>query len=330
MADVIGFDPVAYSIDGGLHPGLLLRTAQYAATGGAEGVVSAQDCRVHQLATPGRGIAIDPGAINIRNESGTSRNQTYVANASELTTLDGPTSTTVKRSYVVLVRIEDPEFGWPQPNETDALDHQYTKPIFHGPVPESTTHASQLNLDYSAYALARIDIPANTTTITDAMITDLREVANPLRRPKLTAVSLTSATADHAVNQDSWQNWPSAAAPFKVPNWATEMIIRVRVSGIWTDTGAVGASLRAVYSPFNGAIVAATATTPVIETTASAQRRQYQIDDQIPLPASVRGTTQYIYTQGAKFPGTAGGSGRLIAGNGTRVVYDIEFLQTAD
>jgi hypothetical protein len=193
-------------------------------------------------------------------------------------------------------------------------------------VSNTITDASQLNLGYSAYALARLDIPAGTTNITDAMVKPLRALAQPRAQRKLFATTLTGA--DHFVDTTSWTNWPASTTPFQVPTWATEFIFRITITGVWVPADAVGASIRGVYSLFNGPVIAATADTPFINQ--SGPRFDIHIADQLPVLAANRGSTVYLYTQGAKFPTPeAGGPGKLAAGNGTRITYDVEWLETA-
>lgn len=335
MADVIGFDPVAYSVDGGRHPGALFRTAQYAAGGPNEGVVSFADCRVHQLATPGRGIAIDPGAITMRNPD--AKNQAYVANASALTTLDGPAATTAERSYIVLVRVEDPEFGWPEPSSAAAPTYQYVRPMLFGPVPKTTTQASQLNLGYSAYALARVDIPANTTTLIDGMITDLRKVANPRRDRFSDRYNILYSPNDGA-ETGSWLRYPDVPQPsILIPDWATQMFLRVDIDGVMARDSALSGNWSVFVGPPQGAGDAAARITGipsgVIASRATFFNQQIFGDtvlhflnsDKMNIPATMRGKPQTFSVRMNR----NGGAGFFRSTSATQVVLDVEFLEVA-
>lgn len=328
MADVIGFDPVAWSVDGGRHPGSLLRVLAYAATNGTVGgVITPADCKVRQLAVAGEQISIDTGAVAIRNRSANVKNQTYIANAGTESRLDvQPTTPAGGRSDAVLVRIEDPDFSpWDLPDGADPATFQYTRPFVQQNVAADLDTAEQLNLGYAAELLARIDIPPSTAAITDGMIKDKRRIANPRNKPDLLRVDLTGA--DHYVSAAGWTNWPATAKEIDIPEWAAEMILRVRIDAVSASGSAVGGQLRAVISPYNGEIIAATKSTIFTERVID-ELSGYEISDRIVIPASARGTKKWIYPQGAKWAGDAGGGGNLRAGNGTSVVYDYIFLET--
>lgn len=231
MATVYGFDPVAWSIDGGRHRGELLRVLAYASTGGSEGVVSPGDCRVHQLTTPGTQVAIDAGAILIRNRSANARNQTYVANGRSESRLDVPASGGTTRRHLVIVRVEDPQYSpWPTPSSAAAPDYQYVKPFLITDVPAGTTSALSLNLGYSAYALARIDVPAGVSTISDTHITNLRELANP--RSHRAMFSNNVGAAASTLSSTSFIRWPNIEFRPFVPSWATHAEGRIDIGGI--------------------------------------------------------------------------------------------------
>jgi hypothetical protein len=328
MADVIGFEPVAWSIDGGRHPATLMRVLAYAAVSGGSGIITPTDCRVRQLTTAGGQVRIDTGAIAIRNMSANVKNQTYIANASTESRLDVQPTTTAKRSDAVIVRLRDPDFSpWELPSGADPATYQYTQPVIIQNVSATLERIEELNLGYSAELLARLDLPPGTSAITDAMIKNKRRMANPRNKPDLLRIDLDGA-ANHDVSTDQWTNWPASAMEIDIPEWATEMILRVSLEGIGAAVGAVGGQLRAVISPFNGAISVATKSTKFIERDLDSLAG-YQVSDRIAIPASIRGTKKYIYPQGAKWTGNAGGSGVLRAGPATSVVYDYVFLETA-
>lgn len=330
MANSYGFDTAAWSIDGARHNGDLLRVLAYAATNGSEGVVSVGDCKVHQLSVPGTQIVIDSGAVLVRNRSGSTKNQTYVANGRTETRLDvTPTTSAGGRSDAVIVRLEDPQFSpWTKPSAAAAPLYRYTKPFIVENVPASTTNADQLGLGYSAYMLARLDIPSSTATITDGMITNVRKVANPRSLRRHVRANHQGAAYDLGGNGATWENWPPVARAIEIPTWATEMIVRMDITGGSAVGGPVGGYMRGVYSVFNGPVINATAQTTFSVEESTQQRRDFLVSDQIPVPASARGTTMYFYPQGRKFV-DVGGVGILRADTGTSVVFDVEFLETA-
>lgn len=284
MANTSGFDPAAWSIDGARHAGDLLRVLAYAATNGAEGVVAPGDCKVHQLGTPGPQIAIDAGGLVVRNSSGNTRNQTYVSNARSQSTLDvAPTGSSAGRSDAVIVRMRDPQYSpWPS---TVPADYQYVDPIIVQNVSPSATKASDLNLGYSAYMLARLDLPKNTTNIGDAMVKNTRELAQPRSwhrfyggPPGLSeAVVYPPGTADDSSGAVAL---PGVRPDVEIPSWATHYDL-VATSALQTVAGSKGATYVRL-GDMNG---------PLINW--DGELRQFTATDIAhPIPLNRRGTTQ--------------------------------------
>ena len=174
--------PWAIASNGAKHSGEVARTLAFAATQGSEGVISVGDMAVQQLAVAGASVQIIPGACAMLNRSPGGDHQTYVDR--ELATLQlaiASTSSGGGRSDLIVRRVEDPDFpSWAVP--VDPLLGPYSRYAVISGVPNTTTTAKQLNLGYPAIALARIDIPLSTATITTAMIKDMRKVCNPRRQ----------------------------------------------------------------------------------------------------------------------------------------------------
>lgn len=244
MANTYGFDPVAWSIDGGRHRGELLRAFAFAATNGAEGIVAPGDCKVHQLTTPGPQVVVDAGAVLVRNRSAGTRNQTYVANARAESRLDVPPSGSSLRRHLVVVRIEDPQYSpWPKPPAGQEPDYQYAKPFIISDVPAGTTSASQLNLGYSAFALARLDVPAGVSNITDSHVVELRELALPREHRDPHGATMLDQVY---LNWDwTFRDWTiTAPIQSRVPRWATHFFLATHLVGVDIPTGGAGGSLR--------------------------------------------------------------------------------------
>lgn len=243
MTNVIGFDPAAYSVDGARISSDLIRVANYIDADGGEGIVSPGDCKVHQLPAAAGQIAIDPGALVIKNRSAGVRNQAYIANGRTETRLDiDPTGSSGKRSDLICVRVEDPQFApWTTPSAAAAPGYQYVVPFVQKNVPDTTTTFAQLGLGYSAYALGRIDIPANTTAITDQMIVSLRELLNPRsQRVMYSGVPVAeplNVTAAFAV-------WPNLPFALKAPAWATHLDLRADIVGLAKEAAAADAEFQ--------------------------------------------------------------------------------------
>lgn len=334
MANVIGFDPVAWSVDGGEHPASLLRKLAYAATQGSEGIVTPLDCRVRQLTSAGPQVRIDTGAVAILNRSTGGAGQTYIANAVAESRMDIDATTGSARSDLVVVRVEDPEFSpWPTPDEGAAPTYQYTKPFIIKNVPASTTSAAALNLGYSAYALARIDIPSNTTNITTAMIKDLRKVA----RPRYDLVQFTvnptepSKAGQKIPNTTSYVPWPTHIdRQVFIPSWAAEVTAEVILASLSSKAGGGYGYMLATLGENNDpnrVVTSETAYDFEVSGTDAWARQTYILADTKPIPAALRGTSQRFHTSARRI--TTNQTSTLEVDIGTTISVKLWFKEVA-
>ena len=175
------------AIDGALIDAATLRIESFMSGGRYGGVSAPGALKVRALAIPGNGVRIAEGAATVPNGYQSEPDQAYVAsNVGEHVVPSSamPPANASARSHLVVVTVGDPEFsqaGHPwmlvsDPPEGEELTFQYVRFHIIQNVPASTKRFSDLGLSYPAYELARLDIPANTTTITQEMIVDLREV----------------------------------------------------------------------------------------------------------------------------------------------------------
>lgn len=336
MANVNGFDPGPYAVDGSRLRAATLRAALAASTSKAEGIVSPADCKVHQLPVPGAGVAIDRGTVLVRNRSGSVRDETYAARGALDSTVDGPASSPQARSHLVVLRIKDPEFSpWVLPAGTDAATYQYPEPIIIQNVPAGTTSAAQLNLGYSAVALARLDIPANATTITDSMIKDLRKVALPRRERFVTSWRQPSGTSEwwsHEWN-GAPRHYPAAMSiPVACPEWATQVKMIVNVGNMLEFGGAFTGGMRAEYG-WGGQTQVIAGFTEMSglhnenEASRPTERNTIVIAGELYLPADYRGKTHNVRLAAEINPGA---EGTIAVDEWTTVTVDLEFVEVAE
>lgn len=317
MANVIGFDPVAFSIDGGSHPASLLRKLAYAATQGAEGIITPLDCKVHQLSSAAGKVNIDTGAIAVLNRSTGGQGQTYIASASAQSTLDVDPTSGSARSDLVVVRLEDPQYSpWPAPPAGTAPTYQYTNPVVIKNVPASTISAASLNLGYSAYALARIDIPSGTTNITDAMIKDLRKVARP--RTELVHFTVNPVNAidnGQQLTSSTYVPWPTVLdRAVDIPSWATEVTIETIMGGVRAQaTGTWGTLVGTLGDNADPNRVVMSETGYDVDVLTGWARATLVVADTKPIAASLRGTSQRFHMSGKRdnIPGVSSANGHL-------------------
>lgn len=320
------WDPVPWFVGGGAqHSPEVARLLAYAATSGAEGIIGTADLKVRELAVPGASIRVDAGAALIRDTTSGMPQQTYVARlASEDTVEVTPTGSGGGRSDLVVARIEDPYVPgapWQEPTDPTVGPYVHTRLITD--VPAGTTSVAALGLGYSAVALARIDIPASTGTITADMITDLRRVAFPRRERVLRSGQLYSPTVD-PLDADVEEAWPDPSVmewSVDVPEWATEMNIVMT----WGGVAHSGNFLGWVWARItDSGIDVDTAKTRVNTSSISGEARHtITVAANTPIPAELRGRDNVrLVGRGNR----TSGSGYLELDGGSVMWADVEFV----
>lgn len=303
MANVNGFDPVAFSIDGGRHPASLLRSLAYAALSGEEGVITPDDCKVTQLSVAGTQVQISTGAVAVLNRFDAIVDQLYIANARSVSKLDVAPTTGILRSDMVVLRIRDPQYESLSIPAGQAPTYQYVVPEIIQGVPSSAMTAAELNLGYPAVALARIDLPTNTTNITAAMIKELRKLARPRTLPDQQTVT-HAAGYSQKLTAGTMTPWAtSAGRNIFIPKWAKKAIIEVSMGGVKASAGGVFGVLRARLGASGSQYAALTKQIGYDINTPAANnydRTVILIADTVALADQIRGTTQPFAIEGLK------------------------------
>lgn len=169
----MALDTVPWMVAGGaVHSAEVGRTLAYVASNGQSGVTQTNDFLVRALSTPGTSVRVAPGSAALVNTYAGQTGQSYIArNTSDENvgiTQTGPQA----RSDMLVLRIDDPQYGGTSP-EVSVEEGPYVRLSIIpnvGPIAVAIPSGTP----YPAIPLARIDIPANTGTITQAMIKDLR------------------------------------------------------------------------------------------------------------------------------------------------------------
>lgn len=333
----MAFDSTPWAIGGGAeHSTDVARTLAYNAANGNEGVVAATDLEVRELNVPGTSVRVLAGSCNVLNRTSGYRGQMYTGRApSETEVPISATGSGAGRSDLIVVRVEDPtvDAQWDTPADPTAADYIFARVISN--VPSGTETVAELGLGFSAIALARVDLPASTGTITQAMITDLRTVANPRSWRRLFTLSGVTADAE-------WLRTPNAPGEYfpdvarwdmTVPEWATS----VNVVGTWAGVRCPNAQVIGRLW-VGGGDVAQTAPNTVItqevgfdtSNTGGVQRWAFTASGTLTLPSSMRGGVRRFGLRGRNTDAPAGepaDSNRIKFDSLSSVVLDIEFLE---
>ncbi|WP_425245380.1 hypothetical protein [Streptomyces sp. NEAU-NA10] len=295
---------------GGTHAARAFRMMVRDLARSSQGVTEGDDLKVSQLSTPGTGVRVVDGSAVIRGAAWGQGSYTQY-NVGEAVVPIAPTGANA-RSDLVCLRVEDPEYEGTRDPETDEIGY------FHVISNVSAT-ATTVPSGMTAVPLARVDIPANTAVITDSMIKDLRQIANPRRERTLYTAypgSLSSLTPQNG----QWYNWPAAARwKVPIPTWAVTAKLVVTLAGLRLSRADVFANMQTVLGTSYGQAVAIDD-----DQGANTRRNTVVLADTINVSAALRGTTQdlYVRTQPSKSE-----SGDLGVDTATSLIADVEFTE---
>lgn len=234
-------DPVPYVVHGAKHSADVFRQAHHDATSGAEGISLPDNLRVRATGTPSSQVQVSPGGVTVLNSYSGGGGQSYSGRNASATLVNVPASdSTGSKSWKIIFRISDPQFGGQAPADPLVGPYSFIECV-----------ASSAVIAHPHYVLADLVVPANTAAITNAMITDRREVANPIvgqftfARPRVAAdngaqIKLTGGYINGS--NDWWgELFPGGAGisnqvTQKVPKRASHMSIRAD----WLSVGVKG------------------------------------------------------------------------------------------
>lgn len=319
------FNSAPWAIDGARTTAALARLATYTTGGGRSGVARPRDLRVAPLEVPGAGLRVFAGGATVLNGYLSDPDEAYVvSNPSThvITSADMPPASSQVSHYLVCVVIGDPEFdqtGHPfMPSEIApeaAATFDYVRMVII-PCSASTTSFEELGLNYPAYALARLEIPANTTTITAPMITDLRELAQARSKRDLTPITPPVRNLDSA----SWTIWPMYSGHMvSVPPWATRANIVATLTNFYVVWGPVQGAIRLV--------VAGTLGSPesIFQIDAANGQRETMVVAFSVDVSTLAGQDVSVALQG--LVNDIGSPGVMQSSVGTQLIFDVEFTE---
>ncbi|MFD3456833.1 hypothetical protein ACFWVC_32240 [Streptomyces sp. NPDC058691] len=299
-------------VNGGIHPARTMRMMIRDLSRGSQGVTEFNDLKVSQQSTPGAGVQVADGSGVVRGAAPGQGSYTQY-NVGTAPVDIAPTGATGRTDMVVL-RVLDPEYEGDLNPAIDDIGY------FHVVSNVSGT-ATQPPAGMTAIPLARITIPPNTATITNAMITDLRGIANPRRDRQLYTAS-ASGEQNWAGNKDgTYVSWPAAARwNIAVPVWAVRARITLTIAAAEILSGATWGHAAFKLGTVQGQGV--NYDTGPFTTGDRSQRANLICADTISIPAAMRGTTQLLQSLASLDSSLAG---TLQADGATTAIADVEF-----
>lgn len=263
------FDPVPWAVGGGaVLDESIARMQSYFLFQGTEGVMSSADLEVKALATPGGSVRVGPGGCIVIGRGPGQLYEAYMGrNKADTTVPITPNNTASMRSDLLMARVEDPFIAGSEWNiPSDPAVGPYIFPRIVENVPSTLRTVRALGNNWSAIPLARIDIPALTATITQAMIVPLRTKVGPAPPPAPPITTPPPVPNDpidpqseeqnyFALNdgpssgsQDltsaqvgTWRTWPTGSEfMVPIPSWATTMDAILVLHNTFTDNNVWG------------------------------------------------------------------------------------------
>jgi hypothetical protein len=323
---------VPWLIGGGAeHPPEVGRLLAYAAVQSNEGVVGITDLRVTAQAAPAASVQVAAGACTLLNRYPGGGQQSYIARAPIAEDLVVPgTGAAGGRTDLVVVRIDDPQYpGVAAP--ASVQDGPYVSTYLIQNVPAGTQTAAELNLGYPAIALARITQPANNASITNAMITDLREVANPRTARHIFAYNLGAGVTDvqntSAAGGEQWPDSPGWVVD--VPEWATQARIVATWAQVLVPAGNATGNLWARLGTAAGDHVDTPTTRYDTPGSTQASRSSFTVAATVAVPAGLRGDRSVPVELRAQRLTESGAAAEIRLDQSSATILDIEFGEQA-
>lgn len=303
--------PVPILVDGATHSGQQFRMLVRDLARGAEGVTEGDDLRVTQLSTPGSGVQISTGSGVIRGRVSTFQGTYAACNTGSDTVGVSSNGGGGTRYDLVVLRVEDPDYEGTLDPVTDEINYfQVISNV-------SSTTASAPD-GRTCIPLARLAIPASTSTITDAMITDVRRVANPRRESRLLPQTPATASANITGSSLVYSYFSTAAGwNIAVPTWAA--VARISI---------VAYGLRLTVNPFYGVFSATFGPDLIVENVtiddnqSGTRRITHGCADTLTIPDAYRGTTRLLRVRGA---GASGNTGSMNVDGNSTFIATVEF-----
>ncbi|MFI9149467.1 hypothetical protein [Streptomyces sp. NPDC053367] len=295
---------------GGTHPARAFRMMVRDLASGNQGVTEGNDLKVRAWTTPGAGVRVGDGSAVIRGAAWGQGSYTQY-NVGDAVVPIAPTGST-GRSDLICLRVEDPEY---EGNRNPAADEIGYFHVVSG-VSATTTNVPP---GMTAIPLARLDLPANTATVTTAMIKDLRRIANPRRDRKL-YTAFPSGLSELKYQDNKWHAWPAAARwAVPIPAWAVSAKVVITIAGLRMARADVFASMQTKLGSDLGQ------NTIIDDNQSSTVRRQtVVVADNITISSEQRNTTQLLTLQTYM---SKTETGDLSVDASTSIIADVEFTE---
>lgn len=329
-----------YAVNDSVIPAEGLRRFYQDQTQGAAGVSRPGDLKISALNVPGTGVRVAAGNSVIPCRAPSRDRESYgipllaegVYMGESGTGIPGTGSSGGRRDMIIH-EITDPSLPVTFTPRAEIPAGVLSKISVVPGVPAGAREVKDVPAlnNVTAYALAAINWPASTGTITNAMIEDLRQVAQPrreihTRNYEMVAGESSAITATTPYPQGA--TWPSHAevddawARLLIPEWATQMRIVMTWNGVVIPGGAA-----------NGWVWVQVGTNTNPDRVLTQGRRWntsrdgWRATGTVAIPESLRGTVQGFFPRATRLAGSNATAPVLDSASGLDLL--VEFLQVA-
>lgn len=254
----MAIDNIVWAVRGPDSDPQLAREEVWNNSGGQTGVNGPASLEVRATPTPGENVQVLPGGFTAAATPGGSVGytsapfQSYSRTIAQTNTIKiNPTGSSGSRTDVIGIAIRDPQFE-PGLNPPNLNEHQYWQLHKIENANAFSNRVHQFGLSFPFIPLARITIPANTATITDAMITDLRFVARENFKQDHVVQRPSQSRTLNVHTNPQWISLDQVSSII-IPQWATHATIGGSIKGAAaTGSGDVNGETRIAFSPGTG------------------------------------------------------------------------------
>lgn len=322
-----------WCIDETSHSADLARVQTYATSAGQQGVSGPTHLKVTPQTVPNGTVQILSGSAIVLATSPL-EGQAYCVYNPTSTSVTIPATGGSARSDLVVARIADPKAAgtaWTTGMDIVAID-------VIGGVPASTMTMDQVTYPYPAIPLARIDMPANTGTVTKALIQDLRRIHTTRAERQIFMSGQGSSSEETISNTNGDRVFAMLQPQLFAPEWANILTVIATVNQLGhraPNNGDPSGKALAILSVSYGNAHDPTRVTQWrsdntwLHADGPDSRETWGVAGRMLIPTNLRGTTQTLSLEGKKIT-DHGSVGEWIFVEGTHVVFDVMWERVAE
>lgn len=329
------------------HSSSVVRNMIWASTGGQRGVIGPGSLAVVAQNVPTGSVQVRAGVAVLPSNYPGSAMESYVArNRSATNVTINPTGSSGGRTDAIILKIQDTGKAGQTPADIQNFD--YAKLDVIQGVSAGLNDTDALNLTYPAILLATVTLPANTGTVTNAMIKDHRHIALAREesviypRPIISKDPSTALGLTGMQDYPDGEHWPNVGGQnndgvfwIDIPKWATKMQLTADFlsvvippksgwGGFWVTWGPGAMTETPQYASQYAAWDASE--------NSSTYRANFTSKQELSIPAALRGTRQPFVMRGNRSASSNNSTypGRIKLDANSGVCLSVRFLERPD